>query len=164
MNPTLYRRLGSRRYDAVLVHGFLPLSNWLALAAARRSGAHLIFRGEAYGEESNRPRAVKALTERIHGYFLRSCSGVAYSCEHNRDYLLGRGARPADLFPMPCAVDNEQLEELVSRAVTPREFRKRHGLPEAARLVISVGRFVHYKRLGDCIGCWPGGSAASSAW
>ena len=116
VNPTLYRRLAARHYDAVIVHGFLALSNWIALAAARRSGSHLIFRREGYGQEANRPRAVKALTERVHGYFLRSCDGVAYSCENNRDYLLTRGARPADLFPMPCAVDNEQLEELVCYA------------------------------------------------
>ena len=135
----------------MIVHGFLTLSNWIALAAARRSGSHLIFRGEAYGQETNRPRAVKALTERVHAYFLRSCDGVAYSCENNRDYLLTRGARPADLFPMPCAVDNEQLEELVRSAAAPDEFRKRHGLPDSATLLVTVGRFVHHKRIEDCI-------------
>ena len=151
VNPTLYRRLGAKRYDAVIVHGFLTLSNWIALAAARRSGAHPIFRGEAYGQESNRPRAVKELTERVHGYYLRSCDGVAYSCENNRDYLLARGARPNDLFPMPCAVDNEQLEQLVRSAAPPEQFRKRHGLPDSATLLVTVGRFVHHKRIEDCL-------------
>ncbi len=99
----------------------------------RRSGSHLIFRGEAYGQETHRPGAVKALTERVHAYFLRSCDGVAYSCENNRDQLLTRGARPADLFPMPCAGDNEQLEELVRSAAASDEFRKRHGLPDLLR-------------------------------
>jgi len=46
VNPGLYKRLCARHYDAILVHGYLTFSNWIALLAAKRSGALLVYRGE----------------------------------------------------------------------------------------------------------------------
>lgn len=153
LNPGLYRRLRARPYDAVLVHGYLTLSNWIALLAARRRGMKVVYRGEGSMRGGDRidTAAVNAVKRPLNAWFLRAADAIAYSSEDNRAYQVSRGAPPERLFPMPCAVDNEQLEKLKKRAAPAEAFRVRHGLPAGAQLVITVGRFAEHKRMRDCI-------------
>ena len=46
INPGIRARLTASRYDAVILHGYLTLSNWIALPAARRRGIKVVYRGE----------------------------------------------------------------------------------------------------------------------
>ncbi|HJO25528.1 MAG: hypothetical protein CL938_02625 [Deltaproteobacteria bacterium] len=52
---------------------------------------------------------------------------------------------------MPCAVDNDMLAELRDRAASNEEFRRRHGLSQTARIVLSVVRFSEDKCVEDLI-------------
>lgn len=153
INPTLFRRLRARPYDAVVVHGYLTLSNWIALLAAKRGGMKLVYRaeGSVRGRTLHDGFAVNLLKHPIHAYFLRSCDAIAYSSEDNRAYHLGRGAPPHRLFAMPCAVDNEALDAFRQEAGSRAEFRRRHGIPESVQLVTTVGRFAENKCTADCL-------------
>ncbi len=153
VNPALFKSLRARRYDAVVVHGYLTLSNWLVLLAAKATGMKTLCRaeGSARGRTLHDGAAVNLLKHPLNAFFLRRCDAIACSSEDNRRYHLGRGA-PADrLFPMPCAVDNEALESLRREAPSGDDFRRSHGLPCDVRLVTTVGRFAENKCTSDCL-------------
>jgi glycosyltransferase involved in cell wall biosynthesis len=153
INPSVVPRLLRGRYDAVMLHGHLTLSNWLALVAGRCRRSRLIFRGEGtlLGIDLRKRSPLRSIAKLVSATFLGSCDAVAYSSQDNRSYLLSRGAAPERLFPMPCAVDNELLDRLAALAASRAEFRRRYGIPEAAVLVLSIGRFLELKRMQDCI-------------
>jgi len=156
INPGIGARLRAHPYDAVMLHGYLTLSNWLALATARAAGCKIIYRGE--GSLRGGARYDSALANLVKmpmsRTFLRKCDAIACSSADNGDYHLSRGARKDQLFPLPCAVDNEVLEELQRKAASPAEFRRRHSLPESGRLVVTVTRFMENKGTSDSIAAW----------
>lgn len=153
LNPGIYARIRRGGYAVVILHGYLTLSNWIALLAARRAGSFVVYRGEGSmrGGDRYAAAALGPVKHALSRFFLRRCDAIAHSSEDNRRYQLARGAPEDRLFPMPCAVDNEQLEHMLERAGPGADFRARHGLPAGARLVISVGRFAEHKRMTDCI-------------
>lgn len=153
VNPGLVSRLRARSYDVVMIHGYLSLSNWMAIPTAKSNGSKIIYRGEGSvrGRTLHDGRFVNYFKSPLNAFFLRQCDAIACSSEDNQQYQLNRGA-PADrLFSMPCAVDNEALEALRQRAVGRDEFRRSQNLPLDARLVICVGRFFENKCTSDCI-------------
>jgi len=152
INPGLPERLRAGAYDAILVHGYLTLSNWLALWTARRTGMRVVYRGEGSmrGRDRHDSRLAGLLKGPTNRFFLRHCDAIAHSSSDNRRYQISRGADPEQLFPMPCAVDNETLQAF-SAASDCEAFRKRHGIPDEARLILTVGRFTENKRTQDCI-------------
>ncbi len=153
VNPRLLSLIWRGGYSAIVVHGYVTLSNWLALAAARVRGTRVVFRGEGtlLGPRSTRRTPGKAFARMFSALFLKACDAIAYSCEDNRQYLLSRGAPAERLFPMPCAVDNRLLAELAESASDPANFRAHHGIPPSAVVVISVGQLIERKRMQDAI-------------
>jgi glycosyltransferase involved in cell wall biosynthesis len=153
VNPGLYRRLRAGQWDAMIVHGYLSISNWIALLAAVRSHTPVIYRGEGSmrgGDRFDRP-GVNQIKRFLNARFLRACEAIAYSSEDNREYSISRGAPVERLFPMPCAVDNEQLMAMAAQARPRAEWRRLYGIPDTAQLVVTVGRFAEHKRVGDTI-------------
>lgn len=159
INPGLFSRLRAEPWDAVIVHGYLIVSNWLAVLAAKTRGTTLVYRGEGSlrGGAKHEGPLVDALKHPLNAFFLRSCDAIAYSSEDNRAYQLSRGAPEERLFPLPCAVDNEALEDLAGRARSRAAFRAEHGIPDDAKLVINVSRFQRHKGTADCIAAFSAG-------
>ncbi len=154
INPALVWHLARDSFDAVLLHGYQPITNWLALAVSRLKGIPIIYRGEGtmIGEdEVHRGAAVDRLKVAMNRTFLLGSNRVAYSSADNMRFQLSRGARDSSLFPMPCAIDNEQLARYAAQAKSPEVYRLEMGLPQDAKLVLTAGRFTPRKRFEDCI-------------
>jgi glycosyltransferase involved in cell wall biosynthesis len=153
INPTLLARLVAGRFDAVMVHGWHSVSNWLALLASRLTGSAIVYRGEGtlVGKFDPLPPVLEFPKLALNKLFLRGTDLVAYSSSDNRSYHVSRGARDATLFSMPCAIDNVLLESYRRQAASRVEFRARLGLPPNANLVLSAGRFTERKRFEDLI-------------
>ncbi|MEZ4219146.1 MAG: glycosyltransferase [Myxococcota bacterium] len=153
INPGVGVAIRRGGYDAVILHGYLSISNWLALVASRRAGAKIVYRGEGSvrGRTLHDGRAATAIKHPLNRWFLDHCDAVAYSSTDNRDYQISRGAREEQLFAFPCAVDNDELARLRDAAETRAGFRERVGIPHEATLVLNVGRFTDHKCTGDCI-------------
>ena len=153
INPGIRARLTASRYDAVILHGYLTLSNWIALPAARRRGIKVVYRGEGsmQGGDRHDSPLVNAVKRPLNRAFLRSCDAIACSSEDNRSYQISRGAPVDRLFSMPCAVDNDQLEIFAGSARSRRDVLASWGFPEEAKVALAVGRFTENKRIGDCI-------------
>lgn len=152
INPGLLKKLLEHRYDAVMVHGHLTLSNWIALLGAKLTGSRLLYRGEGSlsGTNGDRPGWTRALSRSIQNAYIGQCQGVAYSCKDNKRYLTDRGATSHKLFPMLCAVDNELLRQTAA-GTNPQAFRKRHAIAEHTTIALSTGRLTDVKRMQDCI-------------
>lgn len=163
INPKLPAAVRKGNYDAVIVHGYLSISNWFLLREAKRLSLPLIYRGEGSmrGGDRNDNFFVNALKYPLNRYFLNQCMLIAHSSNDNREYQLSRGAPEERLFPMPCAVDNDTLAEMAKPA-DPAAFRARHGIPADVRLVINVGRFSENKRTRDCIEAFVKGRLANA--
>ena len=164
INPKLPAAIRSGNFDALIVHGYLTISNWFLLWAAKRLGLPLIYRGEGSvrGGDRNDNFFVNRMKYPLNKYFLNQCALIAHSSMDNREYQISRGAPVDRLFPMPCAVDNDVLAEMAKPA-DPAAFRKRHDIPADARLVINVGRFSENKRTRDCIEAFAKGPLAGES-
>jgi len=163
INPGIGAAIRRGRYDAVIMHGYLSISNWLALRAAHAIGAKVIYRGEGSlrGRTLHDGPFVNALKHPINSAYLRRCDAIAYSSADNRDYQLSRGARPAQLFAMPCAVDNDELELIRAEAQPRDEFRAARGIRADAWIALNVGRFFENKCTADCIAALATGALAN---
>lgn len=154
INPALFWRIRQGPYDAVLIHGHTPVSNWLALLAARCARAKVVCRSEGSAVVPGNlesARVLQILHRCLQRLFYRYCDIVAYSCNDNRSYHLTRGARPEQMVFMPCAVDARALRRLARTACSPETLRRRIGVSLTTPIVVSVGRLTTRKRLSDCI-------------
>jgi len=153
INPGLPAALLKGNYDAIVAHGYLNISSWLLLATAAWTGAAVFYRGEGSLRTVSPSwgRLLSTVREPIQAFYMRRCAAIACSSGDNRDYQLSRGA-PADrLFPMPCAIDQEQLDSFRAQARSRAETRAAYGLPADAPVLVSVTRFTDYKRPFDTL-------------
>lgn len=143
-------------FDAAMLHGWLPVSNWLGMLSALAGRMRLVYRGEGslLGRDSAATIPLTRLRDRLNRVFLERMDAVAYSCSDNRRYHLSRGARPESLFSMPCAVDNAMLEES-ARSAEPARLRARLGIGSGDVVILAAGQFVERKRMADVIAALP---------
>ncbi|MEM6786213.1 MAG: glycosyltransferase family 4 protein [Myxococcota bacterium] len=155
INPRLFPRLLQEPFDAVMVHGYQALSNWVALASAKLRNIPVIYRGEGsvLGNEPPMGGLARArrLSHELNRHFLRACRHVAYSSADNRAFQLLRGARREALFSMPCAVDNEMIDRLAEEVADQPRLRVRFDLHAEAVIILTAGRFSPGKRFEDAI-------------
>jgi glycosyltransferase involved in cell wall biosynthesis len=146
INPSIVTELVRSRFDALIVHGYTHLTEWLAVSAARAVGTRVLIRGESnlLDERPAWKKAVKNLTVRG---FLRLLDGALYIGTQNREYYLWYGVPAEKLFFAPYCVDNAYFQR-ESEILMPQRPDLRHGLGLPAHLpvVLFCGKLVPKKQ------------------
>lgn len=151
VHPEILGVLRRERYDALMVHGYAHVTEWLAFWGARRTGTPILLRGESTLLGRRTPAvaagkrfALGALLPRIH-------AALAIGTL-NREFYLAYGV-PADrIFWVPYAVDNDRFRGDAARWQPSRAaLRTALGLPPDLPVVLYAGKLIARKRSLDLL-------------
>ncbi|MFQ5776817.1 MAG: glycosyltransferase family 4 protein [Terriglobia bacterium] len=149
-HPSLAVELSPARYDAVLVHGWYSLSNWLAFTTTGLRRLPVLLRATATPRSLRRGRA--GLKRFLLPRLFRRVAGFLSTGTENHAFYREVGVAPERIFFVPYAVDNNFFQRR-GRALRPQASRLRHeyGIPEHAVVVLFVGKLIALKRPHDLL-------------
>jgi len=144
VNPRIVSKLRAGNHDALWVHGYTAVTNWLAFLTAQFIDLPVIFRGEstllnpppAYLRPFKR-LAIKTLFHLVDAY---GAIGT-----RNREFYRSHGVPDEQLFHAPYTVHNEYFQSVRQELSPTRELRADIGL-EDHPVVLFVGKLVERKR------------------
>jgi glycosyltransferase involved in cell wall biosynthesis len=151
INPGVVAEIARGRYDAVLLHGYVAVTEWLALAAAKVAGVKVLFSGDVL-VDSARPGGETTRSE----LFRRAwCRGVdaALPLSTQAKQFYERYGVPADrMFWVPLAVDNDAWMAR-SDELRPRrgEWKAQLGLDPELPAILYVAHMRPNKRPVDVV-------------
>lgn len=151
INPGLWSIVRTGNFDVVVCYEYSAVSFWIAMVAAKLSGAAVLFCSEAHTFGSLRGGSWRSVLKRfmlpalyrlVDGCLALSSPAVRF---HRKLGL------PVDrVFLTPYVVDNDFFSERAQNADRPG-FRKRLGIePDEVTFVYS-GKLVPWKRPGDLL-------------
>lgn len=145
-NPGLPAALERFDPDVVQVLGWAYRTNWRAAHWARaRRRPVLLYTDSNVGERV--PVWKKLLKSPPIRSFYRRVDAALSVGDNNRAYHLAHGLPEERIFPGVYPIDRARLLAAVpDRETARREIRGRHGVPEAAFLVLSCGKYLPRKR------------------
>ena len=153
-NPGIWRELRRGRFDALLVHGYVSPTVWLAILAARSCGIPVLMRGEStllYGRSPwirvTKKVFLRALFANVDSFL---CIGT-----RNREFYESFGVPGRRTALVPYSVDNEsffrvQREDQELRART----RQALAIPDDACAIVFVGKLITRKRPTDLLAAY----------
>ncbi len=138
----LLRELASERYDAIWIHGYAHVANWLAAVVAAATRTKVLLRDE---QTLLRPRSWRRrIVKRVVLSPLFGTSLCLFIGAQNRRHFEHFGARR--LFPTPYCVDNDYFGLAAARLAAGRDaIRSAWGLG-GAPVVLFAGKLVDYKQ------------------
>jgi glycosyltransferase involved in cell wall biosynthesis len=153
VNPAIVTELVQGRFDALWVHGYAHVSDWLGFAAAAAVRTPILLRGETTTLYETPPsrRLAKRL---VLGPLVRHAGGLLYVGAENRRFYESLGARPEQLFFAPYSVDNAYFAAKAETARTDgtrERLRAQAGAGPDDVLLLFVGKLLARKRPTDLV-------------
>ncbi len=151
IHPGIIAILRKGRYDALIVHGYAHVTEWLAFAGAWLSRTPLLLRGEST-LLGHRPPWVTVGKRLLLGALLRRIQGALAIGALNRQFYQTYGVPEERIFFTPYAVDNERFLAEADRLRPSRlALREQLGWPAARPVVLCVGKLIPRKRPIDLL-------------
>jgi glycosyltransferase involved in cell wall biosynthesis len=151
VNPDVVGALRSRRFSALVVHGWAHPTSWLAFATASALRLPFFIRGESNGlGEAGGVKGMlrRALLRRL----FRRAAGVLAIGTLNRRFYERYGVSPGRIGFTPYAVDNEFFREAADKLNSSREsLRHEYGIPGDASVFLFCGKLTSAKRPLDVV-------------
>jgi len=146
VNPGIISELHKGHYDAIWVHGYMYMTNWLAFMAARLTRTPILLRGESNLLEP-RPLHIRLAKEMLLRSLFHQVAGCLYIGRHNKEFYRHYGVPEERLFFTPYTVDNAYFRQQ-AKLLAPRrqELRVRWGVKDDRPVILFVGRLVHCKQ------------------
>ena len=151
INPGVIGEIASGRYDAVWLHGWAHVTNWMAWTAAVARRVPVLVRGEANGltEPVGQRRLVKravlkTLFSRVAGFLVVG--------SRNADFYRAYSVPEQRLFHVPYTVDNDFFVAR-ARELTPQapKLRAKEGIALDKPVILFCGKFLEKKRPMDLL-------------
>jgi glycosyltransferase involved in cell wall biosynthesis len=151
VNPAVLRQLRREHVDAVLVHGWASVTNWLAMLTAFVSGIPVLLRGETH-LLFELPRWKAVLKRTLLTRLFRRISAFLAIGRCNRDFYSAYGVPKDRIFHVPYAVDNgfffASAVELSSQKV---QLKQALGISPDLPMVLFVGKLLPKKGPADLL-------------
>jgi glycosyltransferase involved in cell wall biosynthesis len=144
--------------DVLILHGWRTAMMWQAAAGARRRGAPYLMRAETpvYSGQGTRPTPRKLLRNLAVSRLARGAARALALGPANERFYRSVGVRDACMVRVPYFVDNAAVAEAAARGRGNRStFRRRHGIPEDAFVVVGLGKLMKRKRPLDLVRVLP---------
>jgi glycosyltransferase involved in cell wall biosynthesis len=139
--------------DVVLVPGWHSVTQIRALAACRRHGVPVLYRGDTHA--GMRPGGVRGLLWGVKTRgLLRQYAAHLSVGWRSRQYLLAHGVPPSRIHASPHAVDNDFFARMAAPHLTDAgraEVRRAFGFERDDFVVLFVGKLNERKCVGDAI-------------
>jgi glycosyltransferase involved in cell wall biosynthesis len=151
VHPSVAAVLRRERYDALIVHGYAHVTEWLAFWGARRSGTPVLLRGES-NRLGSRPLWVTAAKRMALSGLLRRIQGALAIGTLNHEFYRAYGVPEHRIFFVPYAVDNARFRDEAEQWRSSRPaLRAALGLPVDRPVVLYVGKLIPRKRPLDLL-------------
>ena len=146
INPSIVSELIRERYDALLVHGYYSMTNWMAMLTARAVGIPILLRGESNLLGAKRANWRPGKWHLLLG-LMRMVSAGLYIGTHNREFYQHFGLDASRLFFAPYSVDNDYFQSW-SRRMAPRRavLRRAFGVMDERPMILFVGKLIPKKQ------------------
>uniref|UniRef100_UPI00321FCA8E glycosyltransferase family 4 protein n=1 Tax=Thermogutta sp. TaxID=1962930 RepID=UPI00321FCA8E len=143
-NPGILKRLGEKRYDAIILGGYNHFTMLAAAWYARRKGIPYLVMCESF-HGLKRAGYKKAIKGRLVRWVVGHSAGILPTGQLARDYLVSYGG-PADQCAfVPNSPDLDSLRQEAARLRTDRDkVRKELGLGDMPAIIF-VGRLIWKK-------------------
>ncbi len=152
LNPGLWKLVRAGGFDAVVTHtGYLYLSYWILVAAAKASRTPLLFATDA---ATLRPRDGKWWKVWIKPWVVprlfRVPTIIAPASSASREFLRGLGIPEERICVAPFVVDNDWWTQQAA-GVNRAAVRSAWGVPEASPVVLFCAKLQPWKRPLDLL-------------
>jgi glycosyltransferase involved in cell wall biosynthesis len=151
INPRIILHLRRREFDAIWVHGWARLSDWIAMLTAFRFSVPVLIRGE-----SNLLRALprwKSLLKRIvlRNLFRRTSAFLAIG-RFNAEFYRVYGVPKEKIYMVPYAVNNDFfLSQADKLANCKGKLKQELGIAPELPVVLYSGKLIEKKRPSDLL-------------
>ncbi|MBU2529694.1 MAG: glycosyltransferase family 4 protein, partial [Elusimicrobia bacterium] len=151
LNLGIVKELWKGKYDAIIVHGYVSFSNWLAFFGAWLTKTPIIFRGETVlrPERSLYLKTIKYIVLRI--LFKRIMAFLTIGSRSEKFYKY-YGVPQEKLFFTPYSVDNERFINFNKLWIDKKEkIKKEIEVFDNLPIIIYVGKLIKRKRPVDIL-------------
>lgn len=151
INPSIIRELRFNEYDALWIHGYAHLTNWLAFFGAWITGTPIILRGESH--LLNHRSALRKLCKRIVlGLLFKSAGCFLTIGSLNAEYYRYYGVPDEKMFPCPYCVDNTFFSKKRAELSEKREsLKEKLGIAPATPVILYASKMIPRKRAIDLL-------------
>jgi glycosyltransferase involved in cell wall biosynthesis len=151
IHPEIIGVLRRERYDALIVHGYARMTEWLAFVGAWASRTPVLLRGEST-LLGYRPLWTRLARRILVGALVRRIDAALAIGALNREFYRAYGVPEARIFSVPYAVDNERFLAEAERLRGDRAaLRDSLGWPRDVPVILSVGKLIPRKRPHDIL-------------
>lgn len=151
VNPTVIRLLRRDHVDAVLIHGWASVTNWLAMLTAFFFGVPVLLRGETHLLLAL-PRWKAALKRTLLTRLFRRISAFLAIGQSNRDFYRAYGVPRERIFHVPYAVDNGFFFARAAPLCSEKtRLKQAFGISSDLPVILFVGKLLPKKGPADLL-------------
>jgi glycosyltransferase involved in cell wall biosynthesis len=146
LNLGIVKELLMQRYDAIYVHGYNFLTNWLAFIAARLTGTPILLRTISHILDK-RPLYIRIAKEVVLRFLFNLVQACLYIGEHNLNYYKRFGVAMNRVFFVPHVVDNDFFAREYNRLKSKvRDIRFKWGIYDNRPVILFAGKLIPKKQ------------------
>lgn len=147
VNPSVIREIFFGSYDALIVHGYGAITNWLAFAGAKISGTPIILQGETVLHSDQGVIKRAALSQ-----LFKQVSAFLVIGTKSREFYKAFGISDEKLFLAPYSVDNSFFFAKHEALKSKKGILKRGaGIPESLPVILYLSKLIARKRPMDLL-------------
>ena len=151
INPLVINKLKSRDFNAVWIHGWANLTNWIVILAALSFKIPILLRGES--NLFNKGSPLKSFFKRIVlKWLFKRISGFLAIGKYNAEFYRSYGISSEKIFLVPYTVNNDyflrKAEELVLKK---KELKEKYKIPKELPVILYSGKLIDVKRPMDLL-------------
>ena len=148
LNPSVIKEIFNNNYDALWVHGYNSLTNWLAFFAAWISKTPIFLRGESHLLDY-RPLWKRAVKNFLLKPLFKNISRFLAIGKANREYYKHYKVPDKKIFSVPYAVDDNFFNKRAKkRSFYNAEIRKEFGINKNDVILLYLGKIFGGKGPG----------------
>ncbi len=150
VNPDIARRIWSREFDAIWVHGWSHATSLIAMGAAFATGVPVLLRGET-NLLPVLPKWKALVKPAVLAPLFRKASAFLAIGQNNADFYRAHGVQEERIFLVPYAVDNDVFTAAAGALPWKPRLKRELGLPSDLPVVLFCGKLTPVKRPMDLL-------------